>query len=99
LPLALAMLVGSAVAAAFVSEWFVHALEPAMHALHIFDAFAGPVVGAIASNAVENVVGVQLAAKNRSEYAFSVVINSPLRIALALASALVILSGCSTSCR
>lgn len=92
LPLALALLAGSAVAAAFVSEWFVHALEPAMHALDISDAFAGLVIVAIAGNAVENVVGIQLAARNRSEYAFSVVINSPLQIALVLAPALVILS-------
>ena len=92
LPLALVMLAASAVAAALVSEWFVHALEPAMHALDISDAFAGLVIVAIAGNAVENVVGIQLAAKNRSEYAFSVVINSPLQIALVLAPALVILS-------
>lgn len=92
LPLALALLAGAALAAAFVSEWFVHALEPAMHALHISDAFAGLVIVAIAGNAVENVVGIQLAAKNRSEYAFSVVINSPLQIALVLAPVLVILS-------
>jgi Ca2+:H+ antiporter len=92
LPLALALLAASAIAAAFVSEWFVHALEPAMGALHISDAFAGLVIVAIAGNAVENVVGIQLAAKNRSEYAFSVVINSPLQIALVLAPVLVILS-------
>lgn len=92
LPLALALLAASAVAAAFVSEWFVHALEPAMHALNISEAFAGLVIVAIAGNAVENVVGIQLAAKNRSEYAFSVVINSPLQIALVLAPVLVILS-------
>ena len=91
-PLALALLAASAVAAAFVSEWFVHALEPAMGALHIFEAFAGLVIVAIAGNAVENVVGIQLAAKNRSEYAFSVIINSPLQIALVLAPALVVLS-------
>ena len=92
LPLALALLAASAIAAAFVSEWFVHALEPAMHVLKISDAFAGLVIVAIAGNAVENVVGIQLAAKNRSEYAFSVVINSPLQIALVLAPVLVILS-------
>jgi len=92
LPLAFGMLVASAVAAAFVSEWFVDALEPAMHVLDISQAFAGLVIVAIAGNAVENVVGIQLAAKNRSEYAFSVVINSPLQIALVLAPALVILS-------
>ena len=92
LPLALALLAASAIAAAFVSEWFVHALEPAMGAMHISDAFAGLVIVAIAGNAVENVVGIQLAAKNRSEYAFSVVINSPMQIALVLAPVLVILS-------
>ncbi|HVX04389.1 MAG TPA: hypothetical protein VHA71_04620, partial [Rhodanobacteraceae bacterium] len=61
LPLALALLAASAIAAAFVSEWFVHALEPAMGVLHISDAFAGLVIVAIAGNAVENVVGIQLA--------------------------------------
>lgn len=90
--LALSTLAASAIAAAFVSDWFVLALEPAMRALHISDAFAGLVIIAIAGNAVENVVGIQLAAANRSEYAFSVVINSPLQIALVLAPALVILS-------
>jgi len=90
--LALGLLALAAVLAAFVSDWFVHALEPAMQSLHISDAFAGLVIVAIAGNAVENVVGVQLAAKNRSEYAFSVVINSPLQIALVLAPVLVILS-------
>jgi len=90
--LALGLLALAAVLAAFVSDWFVHALEPAMQALNISEAFAGLVIVAIAGNAVENVVGVQLAAKNRSEYAFSVVINSPLQIALVLAPVLVILS-------
>jgi len=90
--LAVALLALAAVLAAFVSDWFVHALEPAMQTLHISQAFAGLVIVAIAGNAIENVVGVQLAAKNRSEYAFSVVINSPLQIALVLAPVLVILS-------
>ena len=90
--LAVGLLAAAAVAAAFVSDWFVAALEPAMGALNISDAFAGLVVVAIAGNAIENVVGVQLAASGRSEYAFSVVINSPMQIALVLAPALVILS-------
>ena len=92
LPLAVGMLVVAAVAGAFVSDWFVTALEPAMDALGITEAFAGLVIVAIAGNAIENVVGVQLAAAGRSEYAFSVVINSPLQIALVLAPLLVILS-------
>ena len=93
-PLAVAagMLIASALAAAIVSEWFVDALEPAMRTFGISDAFAGLVIVAIAGNAVEHAVGIQLAARNRSEYAFSVVINSPLQIALVLAPALVILS-------
>lgn len=90
--LALSMLVASAAAAAFVSDWFVVALEPAMQTLHISEAFAGLVVVAIAGNAVENVVGIQLAAANRADYAFSVIINSPLQIALVLAPLLVLLS-------
>jgi Ca2+:H+ antiporter len=90
--LAVGLLAVAAVAAAFVSDWFVAALEPAMDALSVSDAFAGLVVVAIAGNAIENVVGVQLAASGRSEYAFSVVINSPMQIALVLAPLLVILS-------
>jgi Ca2+:H+ antiporter len=86
------MLAARAVAAAFVSDWFVDALQPAMDSIGISEAFAGLVVVAIAGNAIENVVGVQLARKNRSEYAFAVVINSPLQIALVLAPLLVILS-------
>jgi Ca2+:H+ antiporter len=90
--LAVGLLFVASVLAAFVSDWFVHALSPAMATLHISDTFAGLVIVAIAGNAIENVVGVQLAAQGRSEYAFSVVINSPLQIALVLAPVLVILS-------
>jgi len=92
LVLAVVMLAAAAAAAAFVSDWFVSALQPAMAALHVSPAFAGLVVVAIAGNAIENVVGVQLSAKNQSEYAYSVIINSPLQIALLLAPVLVILS-------
>ncbi len=89
---ALIVLAAAGVTAAFVSDWFVVALEPAMHALGISEAFAGLVIVAIAGNAVENFVGIQLAARNESEFAFAVVINSPLQIALVLAPMLVILS-------
>jgi Ca2+:H+ antiporter len=92
LALAIGLLAGAGVAAAFVSDWFVNALEPAMDSLNVSQAFAGLVVVAIAGNAVENVVGIQLAAKNQSEYAFSVVLNSPIQIALVLAPLLVIIS-------
>ena len=51
-----------------------------------------PVEAAIAGNAVENVVGIQLAARNHADYAVSVIVNSPIQIALVLAPALVLLS-------
>ena len=66
--------------------------QPAMDSLSINETFAGLVVVAIAGNAVENVVGVQLAAKDQSPYAFSVILNSPVQIALVLAPVLVLIS-------
>jgi Ca2+:H+ antiporter len=90
--LAVAMLAAAGLGAAFVSDWFVHALQPAMDSLSVNQTFAGLVVVAIAGNAIENVVGVQLAAKNQSAYAFSVILNSPVQIALVLAPALVLIS-------
>jgi Ca2+:H+ antiporter len=86
------MLVLAAVAAAFVSDWFVVALTPAMGALHISQAFAGLVVVAIAGNAIENIAGIQLAARNQADYALSIIINSTLQVALVLAPLLVIFS-------
>src|SRR5439155_481375 len=45
--LAVGLLALSSVLAALVSDWFVHALEPAIETLHISQAFAGLVVVAI----------------------------------------------------
>jgi Ca2+:H+ antiporter len=80
------------IGAGFVSEWFVAALEPTIAALHLSEAFTGLVVVAIAGNAVENVVGVQLAARNKVDYAMSVILNSSLQVALGLIPVLVLLS-------
>ena len=90
--LAVTLLAVAGALAAFVSDWFVVALEPAMDTLGVSQTFAGLVVVAIAGNAIENVVGVQLAASNQSAYAFSIILNSPLQIALVLAPVLVIVS-------
>jgi Ca2+:H+ antiporter len=79
-------------AAAFTSDWFVTALTPAIHTLHMSEEFAGLVIVAIAGNAVENVVGVQLAARNKMDFAVSVIVNSSLQIALALTPVLVLVS-------
>jgi Ca2+:H+ antiporter len=82
----------AAVGAALASDWFVTALTPAIHTLHISEDFAGLVIVAIAGNAVENVVGVQLAARNRPDFAVSVIVSSSLQIALALTPVLVFVS-------
>jgi Ca2+:H+ antiporter len=89
---ALTVLAAASIGAAFVSEWFVAALEPAITTLHISQAFAGIVIVAIAGNAVENVAGIRLAAKNRPDYAMSVILNSSLLIALVVAPLLVLVS-------
>jgi Ca2+:H+ antiporter len=89
---ALIVLAASGVAAALVSDWFVEALDPAVKALGISKAFTGLVIVAIAGNAVENVVGITLAAKGRSDLAISVVKNSVAQIAAFLFPALVLCS-------
>jgi len=43
------------------------------------------VIVAIAGNAVENVVGVQLMARNQPDYAVQVVLQSPVQVALIVA--------------
>jgi Ca2+:H+ antiporter len=90
--LSVGMLAIAGVGAGLVSDWFVDALNPAIETLHISSVFAGLVIVAIAGNAVENVVGIQLAMRNKADYALSVIINSPLQIALVLAPLLVLLS-------
>jgi Ca2+:H+ antiporter len=92
LPLTIGVVAAAALAAAFVSDWFVASLRPAMSALGMSEAFAGLVVVAIAGNAVENVVGIQMALRNKVDLAVSLILNSSLQVALALAPVLVILS-------
>ena len=89
---AISVLVTAGIVTAFVSDWFVQALEPTIEAWGISQAFAGLVIVAIAGNAVENVVGIRLAIKNKMDYAISIVMNSSLQVALALTPILVLLS-------
>jgi Ca2+:H+ antiporter len=92
LGLTLALLLVAGVASAFVSDWFVNALSPAIEVLHISQAFAGLVIVAIAGNAVENTAGIVLAWKGRSDLAISVVKNSVAQIAAFLFPLLVLIS-------
>lgn len=88
----LMLLIASGTAAAFVSDWFVSALEPTIHTLHISPAFAGLVIVAIAGNAIEHAVGVVLASHGRSELAISVIKSSVGQVAAFLFPLLVLVS-------
>src|SRR4249920_3502558 len=88
----LVVLALAGIAAAFTSDWFVAAIDPAVTELGISKAFTGLVIVAIAGNAVENIVGVQLAWKRRYDLAISVVKNSVAQIAAFLYPALVLIS-------
>src|SRR4051794_15422411 len=90
--LSVGLLAVAGVGAAFASDWFVSSLEPAIEDLGISQAFAGLVIVALAGNAVENVVGVVLAAKGQADLAISVVKNSVAQIAVFLYPVLVLVS-------
>jgi Ca2+:H+ antiporter len=92
LPLALALLGAAGLASAFVSDWFVTALSPAMEKIGVSKAFAGLVVVGIAGNAVENTTGIVLALKGEADLAISVVKNSVAQITAFLFPALVLVS-------
>ena len=92
LPAALVLLGIAGTGAAFVSDWFIAALDPAVRSIGISKEFAGLVLVAIAGNAVENATGVILAAKGESDLAISVVKNSVAQIAAFLFPALVLVS-------
>jgi Ca2+:H+ antiporter len=92
IPAAIVLLAVGGVGSAFVSDWFVAALRPSIDRINLSDAFAGIVVVAIAGNAVENVTGIVLAAKGRSDLAISVIKNSVAQVAVFLFPALVLVS-------
>src|SRR4051794_21361486 len=92
LAVSITLLAIGGVASAFVSDWFIHALEPAIEQLGVSEAFAGLVIVAIAGNAVENATGLVLASKGQSDLAISVVKNSVAQIAAFLFPVLVLIS-------
>jgi len=92
LPVTVLVLLAAGTGAAFVSDWFIEALQPAMKILGINEVFAGLVIVALAGNAIENLVGIQLAIKNKADYAVSIMLNSSLQIALGLFPLLLLLS-------
>jgi Ca2+:H+ antiporter len=92
LAVSIPLLAAGGTAAAFVADWFVEALGPAVDELGISRAFTGLVIVAIAGNAVEHIVGVVLAWKGQNDLAISVVKNSVSQIAVFLFPVLVLAS-------
>ncbi|MEA2674881.1 MAG: Ca2+:H+ antiporter [Chloroflexota bacterium] len=88
----IALLAISGASAAFVADWFVEALQPAMATIGMSESFAGLIVVALASNAVENLAGVTSAARGNGDLAMSLILNSALQIVLFLAPVIVLLS-------
>jgi Ca2+:H+ antiporter len=89
---AVTLLVAAGVGSAFVSDWFVSALEPTIHQVHLSQSFAGIVIVAIAGNAVENAAGIYLAYKGKHDLAISVVKNSVAQIAAFLYPLMILVS-------
>ncbi|HEV3129896.1 MAG TPA: hypothetical protein VGY32_12995 [Solirubrobacteraceae bacterium] len=90
--LGVVLLVAGGAASAFVSDWFIHALEPTVRSLHISRAFAGLVIVAIAGNAVEHASGVVLAGKGQYELAIAVVKSSVSQLSAFLFPLMVLVS-------
>jgi Ca2+:H+ antiporter len=92
LQLSVLVLALGSVGAAFASDWFVGALQPATRSLGLSETFTGLVIVALASNAVEHTVGIRFAMKARPDYALSTILNSSLQVALLLTPVLVLVS-------
>jgi Ca2+:H+ antiporter len=92
LRLSIGLLVVGSAGAALAADWFVGPLQKATGSLGLSQTFTGLVVVAIASNAVENAVGVRFALRAKPEYAISTTLNSPLQVALLLTPVLVLVS-------
>lgn len=92
LGLAIGLLAAGSAGAALAAEWFVAPLQQATRSIGLSQTFTGLVVVAIASNAVENAVGIRFALKGKPEFAISTTLNSPLQVALLLTPVLVLLS-------
>jgi Ca2+:H+ antiporter len=89
---AVGLIFGAGLAATFVSEWLVHAIDPAVEALGISRAFVGLVIVAIAGNAVENAVAITSAWKGNHNLALSVVNNAVSQTAVVVFPLLVLVS-------
>lgn len=90
-PVALGVLGATAVLLAVLSEALVGSIEPFIEAFHLTPFFVGVILIPIIGNLAEHLVAVQLAFKNRVDFAMAVSIGSSLQVALFVAPVLVFL--------
>lgn len=87
-----AVLIGSTIMTALVSETLVGAVEPVVQSLGLTEFFLGIIVIPLIGNIAEHLVAVQVAMKNKMELSIAVSVGSSLQIALFVAPALVFIS-------
>ena len=89
---AVALLLGTTVVVALMSEVLVGSIEEASSVLGLTELFVGVIVVPLVGNVAEHVVAVQVAAKNKMDMAMEIAVGSSLQIALFVAPMLVFAS-------
>lgn len=90
--LAFALLIGSVVLLALLSEILVGAVEPLIEAQGLSALFVGVIIVPIIGNAAEHLVALEMALKNRMELAIGIAVGSSLQIAVFVAPLLVFIA-------
>ncbi len=88
---AVVVLLGAAVLLALLSEILVSSIDPFIESFGLSFFFVGVVIIPTIGNLAEHLVAVQLAAKNKMEFALAVTFGSSLQVALFVAPALVLI--------
>lgn len=88
---AIFVLLGAAALLAVLSEILVSSIEPFIASFGLSFFFVGVVIIPTIGNLAEHLVSVQLAAKNKMEFALAVTFGSSLQVALFVAPVLVLL--------
>lgn len=89
---AVAVLFGSSVVLAFMSEILVSAIEPTALSLHLSRAFIGVIVIALIGGAPESVAAVTMARKNKLDLTMGIAVGSSIQIALFVTPVLMLCS-------
>lgn len=90
MPQAIALLLGSTVAVAFMAEFLVGSVEHVTKEWGLSEMFIGVILVPIIGNAAEHLTAVTVAMKNKMDLSLGIAIGSTTQIALLIAPALVI---------